>query len=47
VNPARQRLLVDGIPNARQVIVPNAGHAVPVDQRERFNKELLEFLGTN
>jgi pimeloyl-ACP methyl ester carboxylesterase len=44
VNPARQRFLVEGIPNARQVIIPHAGHAVPVDQAERFNKEILEFL---
>jgi pimeloyl-ACP methyl ester carboxylesterase len=44
VTPARQRLLVDGIPAARQVIVPHAGHAVPVDQAERFNRELLAFL---
>jgi pimeloyl-ACP methyl ester carboxylesterase len=45
VTPARQRLLVEGIPAARQVIVPDAGHAVPVDQAERFNRELLAFLG--
>jgi len=47
VTPARQRLLVDGIPAARQVIVPDAGHAVPVDQAERFNRELLAFLGNS
>ncbi len=46
VTPARQRLLVEGIPAARQVIIPDAGHAVPVDQAERFNRELLEFLAT-
>ncbi len=45
VNPARQSLLVEGIPNANQVVIPHAGHAVPVDQAEWFNKELLEFLG--
>lgn len=44
VTPARQRLLVDGIPTARQVIVPDAGHAVPGEQAERFNWELLAFL---
>jgi len=38
---------VDGIPAARQVIVPDAGHAVPVDQAERFNRELLAFLGNS
>jgi 3-oxoadipate enol-lactonase len=46
VNPARQKFLVAGIPNARQVVIPHAGHAVPVDQGERFNKELLRFLGS-
>jgi 3-oxoadipate enol-lactonase len=44
VAPARQRLLVEGIPTARQVIIPDAGHAVPVDQAEQFNRELLAFL---
>jgi pimeloyl-ACP methyl ester carboxylesterase len=44
VTPARQRLLVEGIPAARQVIVTGAGHAVPVDQAERFNREMLAFL---
>jgi 3-oxoadipate enol-lactonase len=44
VTPARQRLLVDGIPGARQVVVPQAGHAVPVDQAEKFNQALLDFL---
>jgi pimeloyl-ACP methyl ester carboxylesterase len=44
VTPARQQLLVDGIPAARQVVVPNAGHAVPVEQAARFNRELLAFL---
>jgi 3-oxoadipate enol-lactonase len=44
VTPARQRLLVEGIPAARQVIIPDAGHAVPVDQAERFNQEMLAFL---
>jgi pimeloyl-ACP methyl ester carboxylesterase len=44
VAPARQALLARAIPGARQVIVPNAGHAVPIDQHERFNGELLAFL---
>ncbi|HEX7541947.1 MAG TPA: alpha/beta hydrolase [Anaerolineales bacterium] len=44
VTPARQRMLAEGIPAARQVIIPDAGHAVPVDQAERFNRELLAFL---
>ncbi len=45
VAPARQRLLVEGIPAARQIIFPDAGHALPVDQAERFNLELLAFFG--
>jgi len=45
VAPGRQHLLVDGIPGARQVLIGEAGHAVPVDQPVIFNRELLEFLG--
>jgi 3-oxoadipate enol-lactonase len=44
VSPARQKLLVEGIPGARQVVIPRAGHAVSVDQPERFNQALLDFL---
>ena len=44
VTPARQKLLVDGIPGARQVVIPDAGHAAPVDQSEMFNRVMLEFL---
>jgi len=44
VSPARQKLLVDGIPGARQVLIADAGHAVSVDQAEQFNQALLEFL---
>jgi 3-oxoadipate enol-lactonase len=44
VNPARQRALAQGIPSAQQVIISQAGHAVPVDQAERFNRTLLDFL---
>jgi 3-oxoadipate enol-lactonase len=47
VTPARQRLLVEGIPSTRQVIIADAGHAVPVDQAERFNRELLAFLSNS
>ena len=32
------------IPNARKVIIPDAGHAVNLDQPERFNEAVLEFL---
>jgi len=44
VTPARQRVLVEGIPAARPVVIPKAGHAVSVDQPERFNQALLDYL---
>ena len=44
VTPARQKVLAEGIPGARQVVIPDAGHAATVDQSERFNREMLEFL---
>jgi len=44
VSPARQKLLADGIPGARQVLIPAAGHAVSVDQAGLFNQALIEFL---
>ncbi|MGB8214683.1 MAG: alpha/beta hydrolase [Anaerolineales bacterium] len=45
VSPLRQQVLVKGIPGARQVLIPKAGHAVTVDQAEQFNRALLDFLG--
>lgn len=39
-----QRILVDGIRGARQVIIPDAGHAVTIDQADTFNGVLLDFL---
>jgi 3-oxoadipate enol-lactonase len=39
-----QRPLVDKIPGARQVVLPDAGHALCVEQPERFNQVLLDFL---
>ena len=44
VMPARQKLLSEGIPGARQETIPDAGHAVSVDQAEIFNRSMLEFL---
>jgi pimeloyl-ACP methyl ester carboxylesterase len=35
---------VEGIPSACQVVIPQAGHAVSVDQPEQFNRVLLGFL---
>jgi 3-oxoadipate enol-lactonase len=43
--PAKiQDVLVKNIPHASQRIIPNAGHAVIVDQPEEFNNTLLAFL---
>jgi 3-oxoadipate enol-lactonase len=44
VSPQKQKMLVDNLPDARQVIIPGAGHAVAIDQAEAFNQELLRFL---
>jgi 3-oxoadipate enol-lactonase len=46
ISPTRQSRLVTGIPASRLVIIPDAGHAVPVDQSELFNRELLSFFGS-
>ena len=34
-----------GIPNARKISFPDAAHLVNIDQPERFNKAVLDFLG--
>jgi 3-oxoadipate enol-lactonase len=44
VSPARQRILAEAIPFARQMVVQQAGHAVCIDQSEQFNQVLLGFL---
>jgi 3-oxoadipate enol-lactonase len=44
VSPARQQLLAEGIPGARQVTIAKAGHAVSVDRADEFNRVLLGFL---
>ncbi len=44
VPPPRQKLLVEGIPGARQVVITESGHAVSVERPEAFNKILLAFL---
>lgn len=44
VPAARQTLLARGIPGARQVILPKANHAVPVDQPDVFNRLVIDFL---
>jgi pimeloyl-ACP methyl ester carboxylesterase len=44
VPPSNQRGLIEGIRGSRQVIIPGAGHAVPVEQPEIFNHTLIDFL---
>ena len=44
VAPARQKWLVEGLPAVHQVVIPQAGHVVSVDQPEQFNRALLDFL---
>jgi 3-oxoadipate enol-lactonase len=39
-----QTKLAASISQAKHVIIPNAGHGVIVDQAERFNQVLLDFL---
>ena len=39
-----QQTLADCIPNARQIILSNAGHALIVEQPEKFNYIFLQFL---
>lgn len=44
ISPARQKMLAGGIPGARQIVIPEGGHAVAIDQAAAFNRVLLEFL---
>ncbi len=44
VYPRHQERLAEAIPGALRLVIPNAGHAVPVDQPEAFNRVLLDFL---
>jgi pimeloyl-ACP methyl ester carboxylesterase len=32
------------LPNARKVSIPGGGHTVHLDEPERFNRALLDFL---
>ena len=32
------------LPDARLVVIPNSGHFTPVDEPERFNQAVMEFL---
>lgn len=44
VSPQQQKTLAELIPGARQICIPNAGHAVNIDQADEFNRILLEFI---
>jgi pimeloyl-ACP methyl ester carboxylesterase len=44
VPPKHQRILVDKIPNSRQLIIPQAGHAVSVENPDSFNKAIVNFI---
>jgi len=44
VSPSAQTALARGIPGARQIVIPGAGHAVSVDHFEELNAALLGFL---
>lgn len=42
--PATKAAYVAMMPNARLVVFEDSGHATPIDQAERFNACVLEFL---
>ena len=42
--PRFSRLLHDAIPNSRLVIVEDAGHCLPLEQPQRVDEEIQEFL---
>jgi pimeloyl-ACP methyl ester carboxylesterase len=41
---SRKEAYVKELPNARLVVIENSRHATPLDQPERFNATLLDFL---
>ena len=41
-----KRAYASQIPDARVVVVENSRHAMPIDQADRFNRVVLEFLGS-
>ena len=45
VDPAIARVAADLLPNARLVHFEGSGHAPFLEERERFNSELLAFVG--
>jgi pimeloyl-ACP methyl ester carboxylesterase len=47
VPPEVQIELANQIPDAKHVFIPDAGHAVSVEQPEEFNQIILGFLRAN
>lgn len=47
VAPDTQLALANSLPNARQVIIPQAGHAASVDCPEEFNRGVIDFLSNH
>jgi len=44
IPPRHQKILVENIPHAQQIVVPDAGHAVTVTHAVQFNQILLQWL---
>ena len=44
VQPTHQARMADLIPGARHAIIPEAGHAASIDNPDKFNKILVDFL---
>ncbi len=44
--PTTKEAYAQEIPDARVVVIPDSGHATPVDQPDAFNKVVLDFLSS-
>lgn len=44
VSMEAKKELADNIPGAHLVVIPDSGHATPLDAVEQFNRTMLEFL---
>ncbi len=44
IPPRNQNQMARRIPGAVQVVIPEAGHGVVIEQPDRVNQELLAFL---